>query len=77
MIPPPVPLTTRRRQYDQIALLEEGVLAEFGPPAGLLDNPDGLFTKLVDGTGAMAPHLKAMARSQAPSTVGTKKADDR
>ena len=37
--------------YDVILAMENGQVAEFGPPAELLKKEDGLFAGLVDSTG--------------------------
>lgn len=37
--------------YDNILVLDEGKLAEFGSPRELLSNPHGIFTSMVDSTG--------------------------
>ena len=36
----------------KILVLDDGNVAEFGPPVELLNNPEGLFTSLVNATGA-------------------------
>lgn len=48
--------------YDRIAVLETGRLAEYGAPAELLRIPDGHLAKLVEQTGpTMATHLRRTA----------------
>lgn len=37
--------------YDVVLVMDKGKVAEFGSPKDLLENPDGLFTGLVDSTG--------------------------
>ncbi len=45
--------------YDQILVLGNGHVLEFGPPIKLLENPYGAFTSMVESTGAsMAKVLK-------------------
>ena len=38
--------------YSRIAVMDNGRLAEFAPPAALLRDTDSLFAKLVAATGA-------------------------
>lgn len=37
--------------YDMVLVMDEGRVGEFGSPKALLENQDGLFSKLVDSTG--------------------------
>lgn len=47
---------------DMVICMNEGQVAEAGPPAELLENPDGIFTSLVNETGAAsATFLKGVA----------------
>uniref|UniRef100_A0A383WNY2 Uncharacterized protein n=1 Tax=Tetradesmus obliquus TaxID=3088 RepID=A0A383WNY2_TETOB len=41
-------------ESDQVLVMEAGVLKEMAPPSVLLDNPESMFSKLVDKTGAAA-----------------------
>merc|ERR1711865_659537 len=38
--------------FDKILVMDKGTVAEYDSPAALLENEDGLFTKLVNSTGA-------------------------
>jgi ABC-type transport system involved in Fe-S cluster assembly fused permease/ATPase subunit len=41
-------------ESDQVLVMEAGVLKEMAPPKTLLDNPNSMFSALVDKTGAQA-----------------------
>jgi ABC-type multidrug transport system fused ATPase/permease subunit len=47
--------------YDNVLVLDNGRVAEFGPPRKLLENPEGVFTCLVEATGPEAAELRAIA----------------
>ena len=48
--------------FDKILVMEKGQAAEYGPPAKLLENKDGIFTSLVASTGtASAAELRSRA----------------
>lgn len=48
--------------YDLVLVMDAGRAVEFGPPEELLSRGDGLFTELVNATGAeSASALKSMA----------------
>jgi len=50
--------------YDTILVMEAGRAVEFGPPAELLSNDNGVFSCLVDSTGPESSKaLRAMAAS--------------
>lgn len=50
---------------DRILVLDGGKKVEFGTPAELLSNPDGVFTSMVDSTGAQnAQFLRDVAAGQ-------------
>ncbi len=50
--------------FDSIAVLDDGKIAEFGPAADLLENKEGLFHKLVKSTGKESyEELSAKARA--------------
>lgn len=52
--------------YDRIAVLDAGELVEYGQPATLLRNPDGMLSALVEQTGpTMEAHLRAVALESA------------
>jgi len=54
--------------YDSVAVLSGGVIAEHGTPHALLQRPSGLFTTLVDATGAeSAAELRERAAGAAMS----------
>ena len=44
-----------------IMLFDKGALKEHAPPDTLLDDPESLFSKLVDNTGSAAAHLRQLA----------------
>ncbi|KAG2500538.1 hypothetical protein HYH03_001315 [Edaphochlamys debaryana] len=49
-------------ESDKVLVMEAGELMEYAPPAQLLDNPNSMFSKLVDKTGvAAAAALRKMA----------------
>jgi ABC-type multidrug transport system fused ATPase/permease subunit len=52
--------------FDRICVMDKGGVAEFGPPAELLANKDGLFSQLVDSTGkGSAAELRSRATAAA------------
>lgn len=53
---------------DTILVLERGEVAELGSPATLLESSDGLFSRLVDGTG---PEASQFLRKAAAAAVPT------
>ena len=40
--------------YDNVIVMNDGKLAEFGPPRVLLEDPGGLLSTLVDSSGSTA-----------------------
>eukprot|EP00183_Erythrolobus_madagascarensis_P000582 CAMPEP_0185848574 /NCGR_PEP_ID=MMETSP1354-20130828/3399_1 /TAXON_ID=708628 /ORGANISM="Erythrolobus madagascarensis, Strain CCMP3276" /LENGTH=1448 /DNA_ID=CAMNT_0028548985 /DNA_START=55 /DNA_END=4401 /DNA_ORIENTATION=+ len=38
--------------YDQVLVMDNGVVGEYGPPSVLLENPDGFLTSMVSALGA-------------------------
>jgi len=46
----------------KVMLFDKGELKENDEPAALLDDPDSLFSALVDDTGSAAEHLRTLAR---------------
>eukprot|EP00955_Chlamydomonas_euryale_P070700 360832-Chlamydomonas_euryale.AAC.2 len=47
---------------NQVMVLDKGLVAEYGPPASLLSDADGVFTSMVNDTGdATAKFLKGVA----------------
>jgi ABC-type multidrug transport system fused ATPase/permease subunit len=56
--------------YDKVLVMDAGRVAEFGSPAELLDNPNGIFYSMVEQTGpATARHLHQLARGAAAAQV--------
>ena len=52
--------------YDYVLVMDAGKAAEFGSPAELLANQNGIFTELVDATGPESSKaLKDIAYRQA------------
>ena len=50
---------------DMVICMDEGRVAESGPPSKLLENEDGIFTSLVNETGeASAKFLKGVANGE-------------
>ena len=50
--------------YDQILVLGDGKVLEYGPPAELLEKEGGVFLSMVNETGPlMAAELIRMAKS--------------
>ena len=45
----------------QVMLFDKGRLKEYDEPATLLEDPDSLFTALVNDTGSAAEHLRTLA----------------
>ena len=58
--------------FDSIAVLDEGRVAEFGPPADLLDNKEGIFYNLVASTGKES-FDELQAKAKAAKTNSAKK----
>ena len=49
----------------QILLFDAGSLKEHAPPDELLEDPNSLFSKLVDDTGSAAEHLRQLSADAA------------
>lgn len=43
--------------YDQVVVLDAGRVAEKGSPASLLNDPNGIFTSMVESTGEITAGL--------------------
>jgi ABC-type multidrug transport system fused ATPase/permease subunit len=51
--------------YDRIVVMAAGEVVEFDTPANLLQNPDGVFTSMVNATGeSSAAHLRKIANGE-------------
>lgn len=63
--------------YDKVLVMADGHVAEYGAPAELLADRDGLFSAMVDSTGEdCAAYLRAVAMqvalaAPAPVTTGS------
>jgi ABC-type multidrug transport system fused ATPase/permease subunit len=54
--------------YDVVLVMDEGRAAEFGPPKVLLQDDNGIFTSLVEATGAeTASYLRSIADNKSSS----------
>jgi ABC-type multidrug transport system fused ATPase/permease subunit len=50
--------------YDRVLVMDNGRVAEFDRPSALLDNPQSLFSVLVDETGpSNAAYLRSLVNS--------------
>ena len=56
----------------RVMLFDKGELKEDDEPSTLLDDPDSLFSALVNDTGSAAEHLRTLARD-AKAARGTKR----
>ncbi|KAG0003754.1 hypothetical protein BGZ79_000079 [Entomortierella chlamydospora] len=55
-------------ESDKVLVMDGGVVAEFGEPYKLLQNPDGVFARLVSHTGEAASKKLAMTAKDAHNT---------
>ena len=51
--------------FSQVMLFDQGALKEHDAPHTLLQDPESLFSKLVDDAGSAANHLRALAEEGA------------
>lgn len=48
--------------YDRVLVMSKGRVSEYDTPKNLLNNPDSVFTSMVNETGAQnAAHLRSLA----------------